>query len=334
VEVTPPSAFGAVLNEPSGSTNEMKHDLDAYVARHLSPLVPYRNLLDIANSGRIVPARRNTYLSRNNVTPEQYEAWAGPAGSHTLALAAGKELVTAMLAADDLDALVYPTANPYSTQGNNLRLSPNTGMPAVTVPMGQALAADNTITGAGVNLEFLGRDFDEGPLLGLAYAYEQSTGWRTSPALFPSLGAGPPPAPAPAGDPTYSVTASAPTVKVGDTVEVTVAASNLADLYAYDLALRFDPRTFVYVNGSAVAGTSGTTVANELRGSLRLVHTRLGTSPPASGDTTLATVTLRAIGARQTTVDATSLVSVAADLETTTTPGVGSAEITVLRRTG
>ena len=192
VPVTPPAGFTAVLNEASGSTNEFKHDLDEYIARHLAPPVPFRSLLEIANSGRIVPSRRNTYISRNNITPAQYEAWAGPAGSHTLALKAGKEVVTAMLDADDLDALIYPSTNPYATQGNNLRVSPNTGMPAVTVPMGQAIAADTTITGAGVNLEFLGRDFDEGPLLGLAYAYEQATKWRTTPALFPGLAAGAP----------------------------------------------------------------------------------------------------------------------------------------------
>jgi len=333
VQVTPPSGFTAVLNEPSGSTNEFKHDLDEYVARHLAPLVPYRNLQQIVDSGRFVPSRRNTYVSRNNITAEQYQAWAGPQGSHTLALAAGKELVTAMLAADDLDALVYPTANPYSTQGNNLRLSPNTGMPAVTVPMGQAVAADATITGAGVNLEFLGRDFDEGTLLGLAYAYEQSTKWRTAPALFPGLLTDAPMFAATAAEPTYAVAASSPTVKIGEAVDVTVTASNLANLYAYDLTLAFDPKAFVYTN-SAVAGTSGTTDVDKTRGSVRMVHTKLGTSPAASGDVTLATVTLRAIGTGRATVEARSMVSVATTLDTTTAAGIGSAEINVVKRNG
>jgi Asp-tRNA(Asn)/Glu-tRNA(Gln) amidotransferase A subunit family amidase len=332
VPVTAPSSFTAVLNEGSGSTNEFKHDLDAYVARHLSPVVPYRTLQQIIDSGRFVPSRRNTYVQRNNVTPAQYEAWAGPQGTHTLALATGKQVVTAMLDADDLDALIYPSGNPYSTQGNNLRVSPNTGMPAVSVPMGQAIAADNTITGAGVNLEFLGRDFDEGPLLGLAYAYEQATKWRTTPALFPGLQPPAPPVAPPAGAPTYSVTASAPTVEMGDTVEVTVAISDAANLYAYDLTVKFDPRAFVYVKNSAVAGTRGTAVVDKAKGAVRMVHTRLGTSPSANGD--LATVTLRATGRGTTKVDASSLVSVATTLETATTPDLGSAEVTVVRRNG
>jgi len=122
------------------------------------------------------------------VSEETYEAWAGPEGSHTLALAQGKELVTGLLEEHGLDALVYPTGTPYGTQGTNLRLSPNTGMPAVSVPMGQATAEDGTVPGAGVNLELLGRDYAEDTLLGLAFDFEQVTRARTSPALYGPLG--------------------------------------------------------------------------------------------------------------------------------------------------
>ncbi|SMF19466.1 Asp-tRNA(Asn)/Glu-tRNA(Gln) amidotransferase A subunit family amidase [Cellulosimicrobium cellulans J34] len=196
VEVTPPTTwspvlpngFASVLNEGSGSTNEFKHDLDAYVAAHLAPQVEARSLAGIVESGRYVPSRHSTYVSRDAVTEETYQAWAGPEGSHTKVLAEGKELVTAMLDDADLDALVYPSANPYGTIGTNLRLSPNTGLPAVSVPIGQAVESDATVTGGGVNIELLGRDFDEGPLLGLAYALEQATHARTSPALYGPLG--------------------------------------------------------------------------------------------------------------------------------------------------
>ncbi|ARU53208.1 hypothetical protein CBR64_18975 [Cellulosimicrobium cellulans] len=196
VEVAPPTTwspvlpngFASVLNEGSGSTNEFRHDLDAYVANHLAPQVEARTLQGIVDSGRFVPSRRSTYVSRAAISEETYLAWAGPDGSHTRVLAEGKDLVTAMLDDADLDALVYPSANPYGTIGTNLRLSPNTGLPAVTVPIGQATAADATVTGGGVNLELLGRDFDEGPLLGLAFALEQSVHARTSPALYGPLG--------------------------------------------------------------------------------------------------------------------------------------------------
>ncbi|ARJ06405.1 amidase [Cnuibacter physcomitrellae] len=187
IAVTPPSGFAAVLNETSGSQNEFKHDLNQYIANHLDPDVAAQSIQGILASGKYVPSRASTYTSRDRVTEEQYQAWAGPTGSHTTAIATGNAVVTAMMDAQDLDALVYPSGTPYGTQSTNLRLSPNTGMPSVTVPMGQAIAADNTITGAGVNLEFLGRDYAEGTLIGLTYAFEQATHARTTPPLYPAL---------------------------------------------------------------------------------------------------------------------------------------------------
>ncbi|WIB36691.1 amidase family protein [Curtobacterium sp. MCJR17_043] len=188
VPITATPEFNRVLSEGSGSTNEFKHDLDQYVAKHLDPDVTARSLQGILDSGEYVPSRKGTYQQRNAITEAQYQAWAGPEGSHTTQIATGKQVVTGMMDAQDLDALVYPSGTPYGTQGTNMRLSPNTGMPAVTVPMGQATAADATITGAGVNLEFLGRSYDEGTVIGLGYGFEQATHARTSPALYPALG--------------------------------------------------------------------------------------------------------------------------------------------------
>ena len=186
VEVPVDDAFAAVLGEPSGSTNEFKHDLAAYIDAHLAPEVTARSLSGIVDSGRYVPSRRSTYVSRDAITEQQYLAWAGPEGSHTRALAEGKALVTSMLDDLELEALIYPSGTPYGTQGLNMRLSPNTGMPSVTVPMGQAIEGEDRV-GGNVNLEFLGRDFAEGPLLGLAYAFEQATHARTAPALYGPL---------------------------------------------------------------------------------------------------------------------------------------------------
>lgn len=188
VPITATPEFNRVLSEGSGSTNEFKHDLDQYVAKHLDPDVTARSLQGILDSGKYVPSRKGTYQQRNAITEAQYQAWAGPEGSHTTQIATGKQVVTGMMDTQDLDALVYPSGTPYGTQGTNMRLSPNTGMPAVTVPMGQATAADATITGAGVNLEFLGRSYDEGTVIGLGYGFEQATHARTSPALYPALG--------------------------------------------------------------------------------------------------------------------------------------------------
>lgn len=187
VEVAAPDGFAAIVGEGSGSGPEFRHDLQDYIAKYLNPAVTTNSLLAISQSPNIVPGRAtNPYGTRAAVTEEAYQAWAGPQGSHTLQLAKGKEIMTALLNDQGLDALVYPTANPYGTIGTNMRLSPNTGLPAVTVPMGQG-TIDEGSTG-GVNLEFLGRDFAEGSLLGLAYGFEQASQARTTPAAYGPLG--------------------------------------------------------------------------------------------------------------------------------------------------
>ena len=186
IEIAAPDGFSAVLNEGSGSGPEFNRDLQLYIDDFLNPAVTARSLAAISTSGNVVVSRKGTYASRAAVTPEAYEAWAGVGGTHTLQLARGKQLVTELMDANDLDAIIYPSGTPYGTIGQNMRLSPNTGMPSVTVPMGQATASEPRQ--GGVNLEFLGRDFAEGDLLGLAYAFEQATHARTSPALFGPLG--------------------------------------------------------------------------------------------------------------------------------------------------
>jgi Asp-tRNA(Asn)/Glu-tRNA(Gln) amidotransferase A subunit family amidase len=88
-------------------------------------------------------------------------------------------------------ALVYPSwTHPPAHldrpreeyKGDNSQLvSPATGMPAITVPMGYSHG------GLPAGLQFLGRRYTEGPLIRIAYAYERATGHRRAPGLFPPL---------------------------------------------------------------------------------------------------------------------------------------------------
>lgn len=87
----------------------------------------------------------------------------------------------------NLDAIVYPSWNhPPSLlddfmegyKGDNSQIiSPHTGQPAFTVPMG--FTTGNLPAG----LQFLGRMFDEPTLIKLTYAYEQGTSHRKPPVL-------------------------------------------------------------------------------------------------------------------------------------------------------
>jgi Asp-tRNA(Asn)/Glu-tRNA(Gln) amidotransferase A subunit family amidase len=103
-----------------------------------------------------------------------------------------------VMADEDLDAIIYATfdhqptliardveTNPEPEDGyglgDNRGLSPAIGFPALTVPAGF------TTDGLPVGLEFLGRPFTEGMLLGLGYSYEQATDHRRPPPTTPRL---------------------------------------------------------------------------------------------------------------------------------------------------
>jgi amidase len=91
---------------------------------------------------------------------------------------------------DRLDAIIYPTwSNPPRKVGdlespagdNSQYISPQTGFPAITVPMGF------THGSLPAGITFVGRLFAEPIVIKFAYAYEQATKHRHPPEKFPEL---------------------------------------------------------------------------------------------------------------------------------------------------
>ena len=89
-----------------------------------------------------------------------------------------------------VDAIVYPTwsnqprlvGDTTSPDGDNSQiLSPQTGMPAITVPIGY------TKEGLPAGMTFFGKLFDEPTLIKFAYSYEQATKHRKAPKNFPAI---------------------------------------------------------------------------------------------------------------------------------------------------
>ncbi len=89
-----------------------------------------------------------------------------------------------------LGAIIYPTwNNPPAKIGdfagykgdNSQIISPRTGQPAFTIPMGYS--SKNLPAG----LQFLGKMFDESTLIKYTYAFEQATQHRKAPAGFGEL---------------------------------------------------------------------------------------------------------------------------------------------------
>ena len=108
---------------------------------------------------------------------------------------AGKDGIDAMLAKDQLDALVCPTMPPAwkidAANGDQIggggagNFAAIAGYPHLTVPMG-------AVMGMPVGLSFMGPAWSEARLLGLGFAYEQAAKAKLTPRFLPSIeGEGP-----------------------------------------------------------------------------------------------------------------------------------------------
>ena len=184
---------------------EFKFQLADYLA---APGTPVKSLREILDSGLYHAAVEERYRNSDNARglddPDYLQALARRAPL--------REAVTRFLDDERLDALAYPTlrrtAAPIGLpqHGNNCALSAVSGLPALVVPAGYA--AD----GMPVGIELLGRAWDEGALIRLAYSYEQLTRHRRPPATTPSLTAA---APAAATEWTATGAALAPPADTG-----------------------------------------------------------------------------------------------------------------------
>jgi amidase len=166
--------------------DRFKHDLNAYLAE-LGPQAPMKSLDDILASQKFHPSIQKNLLDSHAEAPPDQNPRCGEAAENRQRLAQG-----VLKAMDDarLDALVYPTWNNpprligdlNSPHGNNSnRLSPPTGFPALTVPMGFTRGA------LPAGLQILGRPWSEPTLFRIAYSYEQSTQHRLPPMSTPML---------------------------------------------------------------------------------------------------------------------------------------------------
>ena len=166
--------------------NRFKHDINAYLAT-LGPQAPVKNLDEILASQKFHPSIEKRMLdAQAEAAPDQ-----NPKCQE--ATENGKKLGDAVLKAMDdakVDVLVYPSWNNpprligdlNTPHGNNSpRISPPTGFPAVTVPMGFVHGS------LPAGLQILGRPWSEATLIKISYAYEQATRHRRPPASTPML---------------------------------------------------------------------------------------------------------------------------------------------------
>lgn len=163
-----------------------KTDINAYLAS-LCPRAPVRSLDEIVASGKYHPSIAGRLRDFQRFTSPEEDKECREAAANVPRLRAG---VRAVLSAGRLHALVYPTwSNPprligdlNTPHGNNSwQISPPTGFPAITVPMGYVHG------NLPVGLQILGDAWTEPLLIEIAYAYEQATRHRRPPWTTPPL---------------------------------------------------------------------------------------------------------------------------------------------------
>jgi amidase len=187
-----------VLKDVSTSSAERREAMRSYlVSRGNGTTV--KSLDEIIASGQAL-GKLKKGLDRAAAAPAMYAN--EDYNSFARNRAALQQMVLDLFERYDLDAIAYPyqtilehtieeaapkagavegAAN-YDKLGRGTRVSTATGFPGLTVPAG---FTDSD--GMPIGLEFLGKPWTEGPLLGLGYAFEQATKHRKLPATTPAL---------------------------------------------------------------------------------------------------------------------------------------------------
>lgn len=160
--------------------NRFERDFNDYLAS-LGNKAPFPNLAELVKAGQFHPFI-NERMQRSVAEPAAED----DCRQNETAVQQLRQTIISAMDDAQVDALVYPTwSNPprligdmNTPDGNNSwQLSPPTGFPAITVPMGFV----NDTLPAG--LQLLGRAWSEPTLIKLVYAYEQATQHRRPPPI-------------------------------------------------------------------------------------------------------------------------------------------------------
>ena len=161
---------------------ELRTDMNNYLASHTD--VPVGSVADIIDSELLKDEELRGFFQLAS------EAEAGETFEYLAIQAKRRRIQDAVLVAmanARVDALVYPTIRQKPAKigeiqhGTNCHLSGNINFPAISVPSG--FSKD----GLPIGVEILARQWQEGFLIQLAYAYEQATQHRRLPDSTPAL---------------------------------------------------------------------------------------------------------------------------------------------------
>jgi Asp-tRNA(Asn)/Glu-tRNA(Gln) amidotransferase A subunit family amidase len=188
VRVTIPN-LAALTSNLSLMSFEFQPTFNRYLAS-LGPNAPVKTFAEFMGRGEVHPSLRSMLEGYLRIVdgPQQPEY-----EQQLRRRAALREAVMTVIAANKLDALLYPHQRRLvvpigedQAERNGI-LSNSTGFPAVTFPGGFSAPSPHAPIGVPVGLEFLGPEWTESTLLKLAYAFEQGTHSRKPPPTTPPL---------------------------------------------------------------------------------------------------------------------------------------------------
>ncbi|MDO7853097.1 amidase [Hymenobacter convexus] len=175
--------FDVLLYEFKDGVNKYLAGADATV-KNLADVIAYNK----AHAAEAMPIFEQETLIRAEATDGLGNAKYMAAVQKTVTGA--RQAIDGLLKTHQLTAIIGVTTGPawcidwangdYSTGVDFSSPAAMAGYPHLTVPMGQVL-------GLPVGLSFVGSAYQEGQLLGLGYAYEQSTHKRAAPKFLPTV---------------------------------------------------------------------------------------------------------------------------------------------------
>jgi Asp-tRNA(Asn)/Glu-tRNA(Gln) amidotransferase A subunit family amidase len=186
VDVAIPN-LAAMIAASNVFLQEIKASLGGYLKTSGTPVASVEDLL----ASGLHAAQLQGILEIANRTPDDYFE----SDEHRRRIAARETLGQAVLKVMNdsrLDAIVYPVVKRIAPLiggnqlGSNEALSPQTGFPAMNVPVGF------TPGGFPVGMELLGRPFAEATLIAITYSFEQATRHRKPPSVDAKPAAPPP----------------------------------------------------------------------------------------------------------------------------------------------
>lgn len=158
--------------------HDFKTDIESYLAANSA--LGYADLNAILADGRTHPDIAGSLAASAAMTADALPGYHAELAQRQVV----RQALLELLAEHDLDALAYPTirriAAPLGEEqmGTNCRLAANSGLPAISVPVG-------FVDGVPVGLELLAEAWSETKLLSLAYTLERLYPQRRAPQLEP-----------------------------------------------------------------------------------------------------------------------------------------------------